>query len=244
MYSRPSYFATTLALLLTAFAKAGAAEVDVLEWQLSSLIRLSGIGEAGAGSGIPSNPFQKAHFSTRENSTIQSIYDVSWDSAGRFDCLVDVEVRDQGNPSGFSRSTGVVYFVPGIDSVLTVDMSYSYAMAGGSRQAVMTFHTGGGPAPGGSIFSVIEVASTTSSPPTGAFTVHESIPLLAHEAYAFSYMFELSSFSGSPTSLSMGSGRIAVSIVPVPEPASSLLVVFAGAESYRRRRRIAEAVNI
>ncbi|GEM_PF-1302724 len=222
----------SLILLVAApCARAHAAEIDVFEWNLDTTVRYSGVGEDNRFSGIPTNPFSVVHTTSLGTSAAQSIYDASWSGSGRFEFLVAAAHVSQGNPFGFSGSFGVVRFSPSVDSIFTVDIGYNYAMAAGDREAKLMFNVGGGPAPGGSIFANNQLAGTIGDPPIGSFMVHESIPLIAGELYAFNYLLELRSFSGSPTSLSAADGHVRVSIVPAPEPSTLLLLALVGAVS-------------
>ncbi|MCB9852922.1 MAG: hypothetical protein H6819_07490 [Phycisphaerales bacterium] len=227
-----------LMLIATQSSSAKPAEIDLLEWTLRTDVRF-GNGNDGRVQTMVTNPLQHTYFASLGNSTASSTINASWDAAGFFDFFLTGEYADQGSGSlqGFSRSSGSVLFIPAVDSIITIDAEFNYALGSGDRESELKVNIGGGPAPPSSLFSQSWAAIPIGgSSPNGTFTIHASIPVLADEFYNFGYRLALYSYGGSPTNLSMGNGYVHATIVPVPEPAT-LALLFVVAPPLRKRRR-------
>ncbi len=229
-------------LMLAAFhcATVRASEVDVLEWTLRTSTQVGNGNDARIVT-VLANPLLGNYLAGIGNSTADSTIDANWDVAGFFDFFLTGEYVDQGSStdlSGYSRSSGSIWFIPAVDSTLTIAAEFNYDLGNGDRRAELRTSVGGGPAPPSILLSRSRLAIPIGgSPSEGTFTINDSVPLLAGETYVFGYGLELSSHGGSPTSLSMGDGFFHATITPVPEPTTALLLLIVAASVVARRRR-------
>lgn len=183
---------------------------------------------------IVSNPHQGTYFASMGNSTAFSSINAAWDADGFFDFLIEGVYADQGSTSGFSRSSSSIYLVPAVDSLLTIDAEFNYALGSGDRRSTLSvgvYHVGVG-----SVFSSIQRGLPIGGdPPIGTLTLNDTILLEAGVHYDFGGLMEISSFSGSPTNLSHADGHLRLSIAPIPEPATLTLLLIV-APALRKRR--------
>jgi hypothetical protein len=234
-----NYLKTALLLFGVTGASPGGARaetVSVTQWLMAVDVFADAANNAAAFFGVVTNPLVDSHQVSVLNSSAAASYDFWWDDTGAH-FRVDGSQAAQGAPYLTAGSSGSpIRFTPLVDMVATYSGSYSYDLAAGDREAKFDFSLG-------RLNPSISLASHHFSaltiigdPPQGTWTYSGSVPLEANVPHVFSYNMRLNSFTGSPTSLSFGSGFIQLDLVPVPEPslASALLI---GAALPRRRSR-------
>ncbi len=127
-----------------------------------------------------------------------------------------------------------MHLTPSVESILTLDAVYDYALGNGDRQLDYTVAAGGG---GDGIGVSHQIIPIVGHPPVGQFIFHDELLLQPSVEYTLQYFIRHLSVSGSADSLSTGSGAILVSISPIPEPATGALLAPAMLLALRRRRR-------
>ncbi len=169
--------------LFVAVRNADGAAINVAEWQLQTRVVLGGIGSDGDSSFVPSNPFSSFQSAQRSNSTATSSILADWDASGHLDFYLEAEHHCQGTPgdTGLCRSTGSILFVTAVDSVLTLDAEYNYALGNGDREANQ-FVRLSRDAPLAIVFEYYEIALPIAGhPPAGSHSFEQT--LLPQGAY-------------------------------------------------------------
>lgn len=213
----------------------------VEEWTLSVLV--DGFTDYDVDFNItPTNGYMGSLLAALDNSLASSSYDMAWselENTGSFrtDSNLLSQGPNPGSPTFFSSATTNVRIQSNQDLVLVYDSSHTFALGSGDREVVSTldiadltnlepvFSGGAGSAPIG------------GGPSSGVLDFQHTMVLPAGPLYSITTRFRLIAFSGSPSSLSSGSGFSHFTLAPVPEPATSLLLTFAAASVVVRRRR-------
>ncbi len=210
-------------------------------WNLRSRVDASGVGSAIDGTNTVQNPFHKLDHAELTlpggaTSTADTEYHAAWDAAGFFHFLAEGQHAAAGHNGLFSRSTGVVFFTPRVDSILSLNLLYNYALGNGDREAFVSLTV----AQEASIALLLytERRLTLLGQNTGQIAYEpDEIPLFANVPYAVQYRLEIESFSGSPSVLSTGNGSVQFTVTPIPEPATLSLILPALLLIRRTRRR-------
>lgn len=223
-------------VLIVCAGRVEGAGVDVLEWILRTDVEIGATYDERVDTTL-ANPLQHTYLASVQDSIARSVIDTAWDEAGHFHFLVEGEHAQQGGDDNYCWSAGNFELIPDVDSVLTIDAEYNYALGAGDRRTefVVGVYRSDTGAP---VYSEMQRASLVAGDPQqGTHSADAVVPLDAGVGYIIGYDLELRSFSGSASDLSHGSGYANFSIAPVPEPACVLLLTFPMSLLVVRRRR-------
>ena len=226
---------TFLAHLLSSPSALIASDINVESWFLGTRVDYSATGQqSGQVSAVVMNPFEADHLGAIENSTAQTQLSFYWNSQGHASFLIEAQHAAAGSPPIIEvTSSGNIWLTPSVESILTLDAVYDYALGSGNRRLDFNLAAVGG---GGGIGVQHVISPIFGDPPVGQLVFHDELLLQPGIEYTLQYFIRHLSVSGSADSLSTGNGSVQFSIVPVPEPATALLVLAAAPIALRRRR--------
>ncbi len=211
-----------------------ASEILIDEWRLGTRVGIGSELVTGIHD-VVVNPFSDSHTLALGNSFANSFYQFGWDDSGLAEFLITANHAAAGTvgPLIQSLSSGNIWLTPSVESILTLDAVYDYALGNGDRQLNYAVGAGGGTGGIGVSHQIIPVIGHPSS---GQLTFHDELLLQPGVEYTLAYYMIHRSVSGSPDSLSSGSGSVQFSIIPIPEPATGALLAPAMLLAFRRRR--------
>jgi len=225
----------TLPALLLLLSSSRAVAVDVIDWSLASSVYDSQTGD------LPSvhfqtvqSPFEDSHSATLRSSIAHAAYDFSWTAdeasfASQFDHHIE-------SLRGTTTSSGYIRFTPGVDSVLSIDASWSYDFHPAelsSADLSLLF----GDVESDTVLFVRQLSGGTFGlgAPSGTLAVSRHFDLLALRTYLVDYSV-VQRFWDPPAAGHAGeaTGHVRFQVTPLPEPAA-LGLLLAGAILLHRR---------
>lgn len=113
--------------------------IEVHDWSLSASVFVPGVGSDSDFSGTPANPFS-ATLSAQQSSTLAiSEHVFAWQPNGTATFLIEAQHAAEGNAGGpvlHARTNGSIWLTPSIESILTIDAVYNYALGNGDRRSI------------------------------------------------------------------------------------------------------------
>ncbi|MCB9856562.1 MAG: PEP-CTERM sorting domain-containing protein [Phycisphaerales bacterium] len=189
---------------------------------------------------VPQNPVHVLQDTGLGSSFSRSMFDVSWlEYTGIFDLQFEQHIENAVDHT--ATVTRWFEFFAGVDLIATVEIDIEYSSAATDLARFDGFFAISNLAtdPTG-VLSDHDFRGGTSwfQPAAGSFTVNEQILIPAGSPYRIRFTMTSDSTSSSipmhaPIEIS---GHANLSLMPVPEPSSALLLAFAGVAILRRRR--------
>ena len=237
-------FPVISAICILAYAHRSAGAVIVSSSELATILDAPG-GNDGESHGFTTvqNPFVDSHIAMPvPTSFAQAAYNFVWTELNAsFQTSISHQAHDVPSPTSlYCRASGFIFVQPSLDSVLSIQSSYTYALPADSFLAQQTILVRD-MSTNMSIWSDSRAANSFGgNPVTGTFAVtNGSIQLMGGRTYLLNYDYRLQALSGGTDSTGTGTGGILWTLNPVPEPASLSTLAYSIPLLRRRRRRTA-----
>lgn len=227
---------------MLAAAPLAAHGVTVSSWELATILDAPGDnGGESHGFTTVQNPFVDSHIAMPvPTSFSQAAYNFIWTELNAsFQTSISHQAHDVPSPGSlYGRTSGFIFVQPSIDSVLSVQSSYTYALPADSflaQQTVLVRDM----STNMSIWSDSRAANSFGgNPVSGTLAVtNGAIQLIGGRKYLLSYDYRLQALSGDTDSTGTGTGGILWTLNPVPEIGSLFMLVFSIPLVLRRRHR-------